>query len=518
MRDWQLELQQEGDDCALPVETHEIEILEGRYRLLIRQLPTDQRLTYRIVYRNPQEPGQPRRVHEAEQHSDSQGQLEVFPFTYLRPGIWDLEWPESPEARLRLQVLARDADDDLSQPAATPEPSVTADTPLTSPPTPTPEPQFRILLRQSRFWVQPGELLTLSGELQLLGNPSPPPDLRQAELAIDLRRGNDWQCSHTSALNPPSFPWTFSLPVSVPVQADGGSLAGQVRFQWGDRQLTEAIELNLFQPPLPRPEPEPATVTPPAPTLSAPSESASSELEEPSSLTVPDQPLPAVAAEAPQVETETSGPAISFTLIQPGSTGSAPRSPDLPFATPGTPILPAAIPAAVPFPEPPPTPPAPPVPAPPFLERLHSMIEQALPAPAAPKAPQDEATDGSNSVSETPNLTPQPAAPEAAENTVPAPRLTCQGPVLSGGDLSVQVSLPRSGIRRVVKLWLQDNRQNRRLGQLRLVADFSDGDSEQAIAHLSVSLPDDLNDLSLEAVTIELPSQRESPPIHLPLG
>jgi hypothetical protein len=69
----------------------------------------------------------------------------------------------------------------------------------------------------------------------------------------------------------------------------------------------------------------------------------------------------------------------------------------------------------------------------------------------------------------------------------------------------------------VVKLWLQDNRQQRRLGQLRLVADFSPMDEDQTIAHLRVPLPDDLSDLSIEAVTIELPSQRESRTVHLPL-
>lgn len=88
---------------------------------------------------------------------------------------------------------------------------------------------------------------------------------------------------------------------------------------------------------------------------------------------------------------------------------------------------------------------------------------------------------------------------------------------MPGSQLEVAVSLPRSGVRRVVKLWLQDNRQQRRLGQLRLVADFTQMNEEQAIAQLRVPLPDDLSDLSIEAVTIELPSQRESQTVHLPL-
>ena len=500
MRNWRLQLQQEGDDCALPVETRELEILEGRYRLRIEQLPPDTSLRCRIVYHNPQEPG-PRRVHETELCSNASGGLEVFPFTYLRPGVWDLEWPEQAENGVRLQVLARDAGDDPGEPPQTIAPIPEPEVALAPAPSPDPAPRLRILLRQSRFWVQPGELFTLSGELQWLGPTSPPIHFPEMRLAIDLWQEQAWICLHQTAPEPRSFPWSFSLPVTVPPHPETRTVQARVHLQWDDHELEECFELSLFQP-----EPLGQIVPDLEPT---PDESFSIE-----PLAAPDGAAEAVrngATEAdPAAASGVSGVPISFTLT-PGPNRSA-RSLDLPFAPASSLLGDAAIPAAIPFPEPPPPGPVPPVPGPSFLERLQSMIEAALPEP--PRDP-DESRPSS-----APEHTPLPqtaSAPPQDDDAVPPPQLEHRSPAMPGGHLEMAVSLPQSGVRRVVKLWLQDNRQQRRLGQLRLVADFTPLDTEQAIAQLRVHLPDDLSDLSIEAVTIELPSQRESQTVHLPL-
>jgi hypothetical protein len=130
MIQWQFLIQKEGDRDWLPLESPNVEILEGRYYLRAQvdcpsvQVEVQIRHEYELEG-IPQEVTQRRR-----QRTDAQGLLELFGLTYLPPGLWELQCriaeeqgtqDNPPLQKLFLQVLAQDFE--LLSDWAVPEPS-----------------------------------------------------------------------------------------------------------------------------------------------------------------------------------------------------------------------------------------------------------------------------------------------------------------------------------------------------------------------------------------------------------
>lgn len=115
MIQWQFLIQKEGDQDWLPLESPSVEILEGRYYLMAQSdrqsVPIEIRIRHEYELEGiPQTVTQRRR-----QQTDSQGLLELFPLTYLPPGLWELQCQaaehgakETSPQKLVLQVLAQD--------------------------------------------------------------------------------------------------------------------------------------------------------------------------------------------------------------------------------------------------------------------------------------------------------------------------------------------------------------------------------------------------------------------------
>jgi hypothetical protein len=117
MTQWQFLIQKEGDREWLPLESPNVEILEGRYYLMAQldcpSAPVEIQIRHEYELEDvPQEVTQRRR-----QRTDAQGRLELFPLTYLPPGLWELQCQvaglqDHPEnaapQKLFLQVLAQD--------------------------------------------------------------------------------------------------------------------------------------------------------------------------------------------------------------------------------------------------------------------------------------------------------------------------------------------------------------------------------------------------------------------------
>ncbi|WP_404786491.1 hypothetical protein [Altericista sp. CCNU0014] len=117
MTQWQFLIQKEGDRDWLPLESPNVEILEGRYNLMAKGDRPSAQVEIQIRHEYelegvPQEVTQRRR-----QHTDSQGLLELFPLTYLPPGLWELQCrvaesqaqqERAASQKLFLQVLAQD--------------------------------------------------------------------------------------------------------------------------------------------------------------------------------------------------------------------------------------------------------------------------------------------------------------------------------------------------------------------------------------------------------------------------
>lgn len=133
MIQWQFLIQKEGDQDWLPLESPNVEILEGRYYLMAQVGSPSVQVEVQIRHEYeldgvPQDVTQRRR-----QRTDAEGLLELFGLTYLPPGLWELQCQiageqgspdNTPPQKLFLQVLAQDFE--LLSDWAVPEPNLDA--------------------------------------------------------------------------------------------------------------------------------------------------------------------------------------------------------------------------------------------------------------------------------------------------------------------------------------------------------------------------------------------------------
>jgi hypothetical protein len=131
MIQWQFLIQKEGDQDWLPLESPNVEILEGRYYLMAQVGCPSAQVEVQIRHEYeldgvPQDVTQRRR-----QRTDAEGLLELFGLTYLPPGLWELQCQiageqgtqdNTPPQKLFLQVLAQDFE--LLSDWAVPEPTL----------------------------------------------------------------------------------------------------------------------------------------------------------------------------------------------------------------------------------------------------------------------------------------------------------------------------------------------------------------------------------------------------------
>ncbi|HEY9878699.1 MAG TPA: hypothetical protein V6D29_09605, partial [Leptolyngbyaceae cyanobacterium] len=98
MKYWEFLLQREGDQTWLPLESSEVEILEGRYRIMAHtsqlERPVQVRITQLIL--DPLPPK--RRVMKRLGQTSDSGLMVVMPFTWLRAGTWEIHCSEQESA------------------------------------------------------------------------------------------------------------------------------------------------------------------------------------------------------------------------------------------------------------------------------------------------------------------------------------------------------------------------------------------------------------------------------------
>ncbi len=89
MSDWEFLLQKEGDQTWLPLESADVEILEGRYRIVANTHLANTEVQIRIIHDFTEEVPPVRRVYKRSSRSHSQGLISIIPFTRLKPGKWE---------------------------------------------------------------------------------------------------------------------------------------------------------------------------------------------------------------------------------------------------------------------------------------------------------------------------------------------------------------------------------------------------------------------------------------------
>jgi hypothetical protein len=136
MADWEFLIQRQGDRGWRSIETGNLQLMEGKYRIVANSQLFDTQIQLRITHQTST-PAPQRRSRSCQQTSNATGLIVILPFTHLQSGIWQFVCSGSDTHQnawhhiLKLRVLSR-------QPA----PSAGVNIAPTAAPTPTQPPQL----------------------------------------------------------------------------------------------------------------------------------------------------------------------------------------------------------------------------------------------------------------------------------------------------------------------------------------------------------------------------------------
>ncbi|WP_414549742.1 hypothetical protein [Anabaena sp. CCY 0017] len=91
MEHWQFLIQKQGDRSWHNLESPNLEISEGCYRVLARSNLRNTDVEIRITHSSTQEIPPKRRIQKRSRRTNTEGLIAVIPFTHLKPGIWELQ-------------------------------------------------------------------------------------------------------------------------------------------------------------------------------------------------------------------------------------------------------------------------------------------------------------------------------------------------------------------------------------------------------------------------------------------
>ena len=124
MENWQFFLQKEGDYAWLPLETPQVEILEGRYQLIAHTANAGQSVQVKIRHQYEQENVPQENIQESIRQIGLSGKVDILPLIYLGLGSWSISCHPELQADisgssdtasvqsydLEIQVLSQDFD------------------------------------------------------------------------------------------------------------------------------------------------------------------------------------------------------------------------------------------------------------------------------------------------------------------------------------------------------------------------------------------------------------------------
>ncbi|MCC5657333.1 hypothetical protein LC608_10115 [Nostoc sp. XA010] len=90
MEHWQFLIQKQGDRSWHILESPNLEILEGEYRVLARSNLPNTDVEVRVTHSSTQEVLPKRRIFKRSGRTNSEGLMALIPFTYFEPGVWEL--------------------------------------------------------------------------------------------------------------------------------------------------------------------------------------------------------------------------------------------------------------------------------------------------------------------------------------------------------------------------------------------------------------------------------------------
>lgn len=120
MKHWEFLLQKEGDRSWLPLDSPDVEILEGRYRVVARSRQKNTEVDIRISHLTIEEDPPRRRIQKRSARTNQDGLIVVIPYTRLEPGLWELCCSSTDlmsdlvgdawQYAVKLQVLAKESE------------------------------------------------------------------------------------------------------------------------------------------------------------------------------------------------------------------------------------------------------------------------------------------------------------------------------------------------------------------------------------------------------------------------
>ncbi|EKQ68455.1 hypothetical protein OsccyDRAFT_2989 [Leptolyngbyaceae cyanobacterium JSC-12] len=90
MKKWTFLLQKDGDRSWLPLDSPDVEILEGRYRIVAQTDQPNTDISIRICHLATEENPPKRRIQKRNNRTNDSGLMVVIPFTHLQSGCWEL--------------------------------------------------------------------------------------------------------------------------------------------------------------------------------------------------------------------------------------------------------------------------------------------------------------------------------------------------------------------------------------------------------------------------------------------
>ena len=118
MKYWEFLIQKEGDQTWLPLETQQVEILEGRYRVVAHTDRANTSMEVKVTQLVTDEMPPRLRVRKRVSTTNESGLVVVMPFVNLQPGQWDLKcnsldgaYGEPWKYAVQLQVFAHTEED-----------------------------------------------------------------------------------------------------------------------------------------------------------------------------------------------------------------------------------------------------------------------------------------------------------------------------------------------------------------------------------------------------------------------
>ncbi|MEG4329072.1 hypothetical protein, partial [Microcoleus sp. herbarium5] len=216
-------LQKEGDRAWLPLETSDVEILEGKYRVVARIQHPNTDIEIRVTHTSFDQ-GAQRKVQSRSARTNPEGLVVIIPYTRLKPGLWELSCLPDPKATplkpwqygVQLEVLPAESEtseplppiDQIEPAASTAAPQIAASVddraapqiaspvdrpappqipaadsapqqtkiyqfPIPQTPEPKPGVKLELVLDQETFVTQLGRPLIISGKIDIPQHPQP---------------------------------------------------------------------------------------------------------------------------------------------------------------------------------------------------------------------------------------------------------------------------------------------------------------------------------------------------------